>query len=327
MAATCYCRLACDLTCMMVGTFCFPGLNDLNNGRCRYRVTTWTQSTWIRWNHVGSIGLFSQRTSRNVNASAKQRKPCMCMHHWSLHLPAYRRCVKCWQLKSMVFYIHAENDFSTLFDILLSTTNFLLEHKMQHTSWVPVQKHKSSYTNWFWWWTVNKQKSFQQCDYVYKNQRISFVELDNLLFITALLAMSIIKHTNHDRFMESLFLMFFGPLVLKFAGEHHTGFCWIVLDYNMNNICVLIRLKTNLTYANSQSNLRWSCVLAHRWLQLLAIGLELLLIEKNDWAHPLDNDMCSSQSGLDIFSVIWVHDVLGMCISHIYKHCICLSLL
>ena len=102
MAATCCCRLACDLTCTMVGTFCVPGLNDLNNGRCRYRVTTWTQSTWIRWNHVGSIGLFSQRTSRNVNASAKLRKPCMCMHHWSLHLPAYRRCVKCWQLKSTV---------------------------------------------------------------------------------------------------------------------------------------------------------------------------------------------------------------------------------
>ena len=229
--------------------------------------------------------------------------------------------------KAWFCHIHAENDFPTMFGILLSTTNFLLEHKMQHTCRVPVQKHKSSYTNWFWWCTVNKQKSFQQCDYVYKNQRIGFVELDNLLFITALLAMSILKHTNHDRFMESLCSMFFGPLVLKFAGEHHSGFCWIVLDYNMNNIGVLIRLKTNLTYANSQRNLRWSCVLAHRWLQLWAIGLESLLIEKNGWAHPWDNDMCSGQSGLDIFSVIWVHDVLGMCISHIYKHCICLSLL
>ena len=102
MAATCYCSLACDLTCTMVGTFSVRGLNDRKNGRCCYRVTTWTQSSWSRWTHVGSIRLFSQRTSRNVNVSAKQRKPCMCMPHWNLYLPAYRRCVKCWQLKSMV---------------------------------------------------------------------------------------------------------------------------------------------------------------------------------------------------------------------------------
>jgi hypothetical protein len=100
------------------------------------------------------------------------------------------------------------------------------------------------------------------------------------MIITALVMMSIIKHTNHDRFIESLCFMFFGLPVLNWSSDHRTGFCCIVLDYNMNNIFVFIRLKTNLTYANSQSNLRWCCVLSHRWLQLSAIGMELFFIEK-----------------------------------------------
>ena len=87
--------------------------------------------------------------------------------------------------------------------------------------------------------------------------------------------MSIIKHTNHDRFVEGIFLMVFGPIALKLAGEHHNGFRWILLDCRLINIWVLVFLKSNLTYANFQSNSRnsrWSCVFANRWFQLLAIG-------------------------------------------------------
>ena len=127
MAATCYCSLACDLTCTMVGTFSGRDLNDRKNGRCCYRVTTWTQSSWIRWNHVGSIRSFSQRTSRDVNVSARKEKPWMCMPHWSLHLPSCRRCVKCWQHKSMSLpYPCRKNVFPTMFGILLFNNHVFL---------------------------------------------------------------------------------------------------------------------------------------------------------------------------------------------------------
>jgi hypothetical protein len=38
----------------------------------------------------------------------------------------------------------------------------------------------------------------------------------------------------------------------------------------MNNVWGLIFRKTNLSCANSESNLRWSCVSVNRWLQLFA---------------------------------------------------------
>ena len=169
MAATCYCRLACDLTCMMVGTFCFPGLNDLNKGRCRYCVITWKKSTWSWWTHVGAWDCFPTKHRQSGTLQQEQENHvCACTNEVFICL----HTVVVWGVdswKAWFCYTHADIVFPTKFGFLLSTTNFLLEHKMQHTSWVPNQKHKSSYTNLWRWWKPNKQTSFQQCDYVYKN--------------------------------------------------------------------------------------------------------------------------------------------------------------
>ena len=157
MAATCYCSLACDLTCTKVSTFSVRGLNDRKNGRCCYRVTTWTQSSWIPWNHVGSIRLFSQRTSRDVNVSAKKRKT------MNVHAPlesSFAFILSLWEVLTAQKHGSAismqEMIFPPCSAFFCSTTNLLLEHKIQHTCWVPVQKHKSSYTILFLWSTCNK---------------------------------------------------------------------------------------------------------------------------------------------------------------------------
>jgi hypothetical protein len=47
-------------------------------------------------------------------------------------------------------------------------------------------------------------------------------------------AMSIVKHTNHYRFFESMSLMHLGLLVLKSGCAHHTSFRWTAQDHTLN---------------------------------------------------------------------------------------------
>jgi len=157
MAATCHCRLACDLTCTMVRAFCLPGPDALFQGRFHILSLQAATKYMELMRSCCGIDLSSLKTENKIKVSTGSAIPCLNLHECSADLVKIFLWVLRWKVGISIFLHPIRQWWSNQFRFAYDNN----EHscRADNAPYVVVVwiRHKSNFINRSKFWTMNQQ--------------------------------------------------------------------------------------------------------------------------------------------------------------------------